>query len=161
MNNPLPDPDVAARLHLYNAAFHLKYRVPVRSILVLLRPKAQTAGLTGKLSYVCGGNRVNFQYDVVRLWRESVQPFPEGGLGLLPLAPLCKMPAGKPLDDALRDVVRAMDRRLADSADHVSPLDDGRICSYRLARSEGKRGKHLRRSENNARIGCMRRHENP
>jgi hypothetical protein len=28
-----PDPLVPARLHLYNAAFHLRYQVPVRSVL--------------------------------------------------------------------------------------------------------------------------------
>jgi hypothetical protein len=41
-----PDPHIDARLLLYNAAFHLRYHVPVQSILVLLRPKAETAGLT-------------------------------------------------------------------------------------------------------------------
>jgi hypothetical protein len=97
-----PDAEVGRRLHLYNAAFHLKYRVPVRSILVLLRPKAAAPGLNGRLSYTCGGKRVRFEYDVVRLWREPVEPFLQGGLGLLPLAPLCKMPAGKPLAEALR-----------------------------------------------------------
>ncbi len=49
-----PDPNVAARLHLYNAAFHLKFLVPVRSVLVLLRPKAEVPGLTGKLTYLSG-----------------------------------------------------------------------------------------------------------
>src|SRR5436190_19836963 len=55
-----PDPEVGARLHLYNAAFHLKFKVPVRSLLILLRPKAQTPGLNGRLSYVSGGKRVKF-----------------------------------------------------------------------------------------------------
>lgn len=32
-----PDPSVTARLHLYNAAFHLRFQVPVRSVLILLR----------------------------------------------------------------------------------------------------------------------------
>ena len=117
-----PDPDVARRLHLYNAAFHLKYRVPVRSLLVLLRPKAQTPGLNGRLSYVSGGKRVKFEYAVVRLWRQPLQPFLEGGLGLLPLAPLCKMPAGKPLTQALREVVREIDRRLALAGDHAQAV---------------------------------------
>jgi hypothetical protein len=114
-----PDADVAARLYLYNAAFHLKYRVPVRSILVLLRPKAQTPGLNGRLTYVSGRKRVNFPYEVVRLWKQPVEPFLQGGLGLLPLAPLCKMPEGKPLTEALREIVREIDRRLAVSADHA------------------------------------------
>src|SRR5436189_1274785 len=57
-----PDRNVDARLLLYNAAFHLKFAVPVRSILVLLRPKAETPGLNGKLSYVSGGKSVIFEY---------------------------------------------------------------------------------------------------
>src|SRR5688572_28837953 len=35
-----PDPTLPARLHLYNAAYYLRYGVPVRSVAVLLRPKA-------------------------------------------------------------------------------------------------------------------------
>jgi len=117
-----PDPYVAARLHLYNAAFHLKYQVAVRSILVLLRAKADTSGLSGRLSYICGGKRVRFEYDVVRLWKQPVRRFLEGGLGLLPLAPLCKMPADKPLADALREVVHEIDRRLTLSGDHAKSV---------------------------------------
>ena len=47
------------------------------------------------------------------MWKEPVQPFLEGGLALLPLAMLCKMPVGKPLEKALREVVREIDRRLS------------------------------------------------
>src|ERR1700674_1347125 len=34
-----PDTTVPARVHLYNAAFHLRFQVPVRSVVILLRPK--------------------------------------------------------------------------------------------------------------------------
>lgn len=114
-----PDPTVASRLHLYNAALQLKFQVPVGSILVLLRPKAATPGLSGKLSYISGGKRVSFPYDVIRLWQQPVDRYLEGGLGLLPLAPLCKMPAGKPIVEAIRDVVREIDRRLLKEPDHA------------------------------------------
>ena len=53
-----PDPHVAARVLLYSAALHLKYHVPVRSILVLMRPKAETPGLDGKLTYVSGPAKI-------------------------------------------------------------------------------------------------------
>jgi hypothetical protein len=104
-----PDPALAARLHLYNAAFHLRYRVPVRSVLVLLRPKAEAGDLTGNLTYVAGGKRVAFEYDVVRMWQQ-------------PLAPLCRMPEVQPLADALRAVVGEVDRRLAQEADHAQAV---------------------------------------
>ncbi len=110
------------QLHLYNAAFHLRFQAPVRSVLILLRPKADADDLTGKLAYVCGGKRVQFEYDVVRMWREPVEPFLHGGLGLLPLATLCRMPEGKPLADALREVVREIDRRLIHETDHAQAV---------------------------------------
>jgi hypothetical protein len=114
-----PDSTVAARLHLYNASLHLKYSVPVRSVLVLLRSKASIPGLTGKMTYVSGGKRVSFEYDLIRLWKEPVHRFLEGGFGLLPLATLCKMPSGRPFAPAMREVVHGIDRRLASLVDHA------------------------------------------
>jgi hypothetical protein len=63
-----PDSRVDAPLLLYNAAYHHHYPVPVRSILILLRPAADLASLTGRLAYLAGGGRVEFEYEVVRLW---------------------------------------------------------------------------------------------
>jgi hypothetical protein len=114
-----PDTTLAARLLLYNAAFHLHYQVPVRSVAILLRPKADAADLTGKLAYACGGKQVEFEYDVVRMWKEPVEPFLHGGLGLLPLATLCRMSEEIPLPEALRHVVREIDRRLLQETDHA------------------------------------------
>jgi hypothetical protein len=117
-----PDPHVASRLLLYNTALHLKFQVPVRSLLILLRPKAETPDLTGNLSYDSGGKRVIFEYDVMRLWSEPVEPFLTGGVGILPLAPLCQMPKGKRLKAAIRDVVHEIDRRLALLPDHAQAV---------------------------------------
>jgi hypothetical protein len=113
-----PDPNVAARLHLYSAAFHLRFPVPIRSILILLRPKAIVKGLTGKLSYTSGGKRVLFEYDVIRMWKEPVERFLEGGVGLLPLAPLCKKSEGV----SWREVIHEIDRRLAQLPDQAQAV---------------------------------------
>ena len=40
-------------------------------------------------------------------------------MGLLPLATLCQTPAGKDLQDGLRDIVREIDRRLVQEVDHA------------------------------------------
>ena len=112
----------AAQLHLYNAALHLRYHTPVRSIAILLRPKADVPDLTGNLAYVCGGKRVEFEYDVVGLWKEPVEPFLHGGLGLLPLATLCRMPRDRPLPEALRQVVQQIDRRLLQESGHAQAV---------------------------------------
>jgi hypothetical protein len=66
------------------------------------------------------------------MWKEPVRPFLEGGLALLPLATLCAMPPGKPLEKALRDVVHEIDRRLSAEPNHAKAV---RIMTgaYRLA----------------------------
>lgn len=133
-----PDSTVAARLHVYNAVLHLKFGVPVRSVLVLLRAKADHRTLTGKLSYVSGGKRVAFEYDVIRLWRESAALFLHGGIGLLPLATLCKMPGEQSGEQSLEGVVREIEARLSDLPDHAQAV---RLMSaaYTLAASRFSR----------------------
>ncbi len=114
-----PDPDVDRRCHLYNAAWSFRFGVPVRSILILLRPKADSSAITGNLTYASGGSRVEFQYEVVRMWQQSPQPYLKGGVHLLPLAPLCQMPADQPLVDSLRAIIREIDRRLGQECERA------------------------------------------
>lgn len=111
-----PDESLPGRLHLYNAALNFRHGVPVRSILVLLRQKADSANLTGRLTYGHERSRVEFQYEVVRLWREPVENLLQAGLSALPLATLCQMPANTKLPDALRNVVQEIHRRLGQEA---------------------------------------------
>lgn len=117
-----PDPDLPSRLLVYNALLHARHLVPVRSIAVLLRPKADGELLTGNLTYGGSGHRVEFEYGVVRMWQQSVESFLQGGVALLPLATLCRMPADRPLTDALRDVVREIDRRLSQETSHAEAV---------------------------------------
>jgi hypothetical protein len=114
-----PDADVASRCHLYSAALHFRYQIPVRTILVLLRPKADAREIEGKLTYAAGQSSVEFRYEVVRMWRQPLEPFLQGGVNLLPLAPLCKLPDDQPLDEALRGVVLEINRRLAEECDQA------------------------------------------
>ena len=114
-----PDPKLVARLHLYNAAYHHHYPVPVRSILILLRPSADLAHLTGQLVYQGGRSRVEYDYEVVRLWQQPLALFLTGGLALLPLAPLCQLPADVPLEQALRAVIHQIDQRLANEVPYA------------------------------------------
>jgi len=114
-----PDSRVDARLLLYNAAYHHHYPVPVRSILILLRPAADLASLTGRVTYQAGGGRVEFEYEVVRLWQQPLELFLSGGLALLPLAPLCQLAEDVPLEQALRGVVHQIDQRLSTEAPYA------------------------------------------
>jgi hypothetical protein len=96
--------------------------VPVRSLLVLLRSKADHWGLNGHLTYSSGDKHVTFEYGVIRLWQEPAAAFLHGGIGLLPLATLCKMPSGKPTKQSLQDVANEIDRRLAELPDHAQAV---------------------------------------
>jgi predicted transposase YdaD len=114
-----PDAGLDARLLLYNAAYRHHYAVPVRTIVILLRPAANLANLTGLLTYEAGQSRLEFRYEVVRLWLQPVEPFLTGGLALLALAPLCQLPADVPVAQALRDVIHQIDQRLAKEANYA------------------------------------------
>jgi hypothetical protein len=113
-----PDPDVAARCLLYSVALHFRFKVPVRTLLILLRPKADAKDIDGKLAYLAGKSGVEFSYEVVRMWQQPVEPFLRGGLHLLPLATLCQLPANRPIAEALHDVVMEIDRRLSQECEH-------------------------------------------
>lgn len=107
-----PDPGLPSRVHIYNAVLNARYEVPVRSLLVLLRRKADAANLTGNLAYGHGDSRVEFNYRVIRLWEQPTEPFLKGGLSVLPFAILCHMPDDRSLAEELREVVVAIYRRL-------------------------------------------------
>jgi hypothetical protein len=66
--------------------------------------------------------RVSFEYKIVRLWKQPVETFLEGGPGLLPLAPLCRLPGGMSKTEALRLVVREIDRRVAAMPNNASAV---------------------------------------
>ncbi len=109
-----PDADSEARVLLYNALLYFRFRVPVHSVVILLRPAADHYRWTGKLDYVGRPRKgkMNFTYEVIRLWQQPVRRYLKGGLGTLPLAPLCKLAEGLPLEEALQAVIRQVCNRL-------------------------------------------------
>jgi predicted transposase YdaD len=109
-----PDHDKHRDLLAYNALLHRQYRVPVHSLLLLLRRQALLHVQTGTLSYAPrpGRGRMDFGYEVLRLWERPVEALLASGLGTLPLAPLCQLPAGMSLEDGMRWVVGRVIERL-------------------------------------------------
>ena len=112
------DAGLPERVLLYNAALHFRYRVPVRSVIILLRPTADHIGITGRHFYAVPGQngKLQFEYEVIRLWELSVQQMLLAGPGVLPLAMLCQLPEGVPVEEALAGVVREIDRRVREEA---------------------------------------------
>jgi hypothetical protein len=72
----------------YNIAAWGISGLPVHSIVVLLRPKANASDLTGQLALLGADNNpyVTFKYTVVRIWEESVEDLLTAGPSIAPLA---------------------------------------------------------------------------
>jgi predicted transposase YdaD len=54
---------------------------------------------------------LHFEFRVTRVWEQPVEAILHGGVGLLPLAPLCNVSV-----EALPKVIRQMDQRITESA---------------------------------------------
>lgn len=87
---------IPTELLRYNVAAHGVTGLPVHSVLVLLRPKANVTDLSGshELLGADGQSYLTFRYTVVRVWQESVEALLAAGIGLAPLALLTNEVAG-------------------------------------------------------------------
>jgi predicted transposase YdaD len=112
------DDDLPARVLLYNAVFFYRYRVPVHSVVVLLRPSANDPSLDEGVHYAVWPERgrTDLTFEIVRMWQRPVERILAGGVGTLPLAPLCLMPEGTTLEAALPGILRQIQERLAREA---------------------------------------------
>ncbi|MCZ2341972.1 MAG: hypothetical protein LC104_09280 [Bacteroidales bacterium] len=111
-----PDSELPARLHTYSAILNQKHKVPIHSTLVLMRPKADHEKLTGVHTYGTTRSGVEFRYEVIRLWEQSVERYLHASLGVLPLTMLCKMPEDQPLPQSMREIVQEIELRLTREA---------------------------------------------
>lgn len=106
-----PDPHQDRRIAAYNALARWRHRLPVYSVVFLLRPQARSRGATGRSHDMAGGPDgtygVDFRYRVVRVWEVPPDVFLAGGLGTLPLAPIGAVDLA-----GVANVVRRVDRRL-------------------------------------------------
>ena len=74
----------------YNVAAWAVTGLPVHSVLVVLRPKANATDQTGQLDIPGADGRpyLSFRYTVVRVWLETVDTLLGAGLGVTPLSML-------------------------------------------------------------------------
>lgn len=107
------EPDPGRRLHLYNTVLGHRHRVPVETVIILLRRQANSPDWTGTWEqHRRDGRRyLEFRYDVVRLWEQPLEPILTGGLSVLPLAPLSDEAASK-----LPEVLGRLQDRVRDAA---------------------------------------------
>jgi hypothetical protein len=112
------DNDLASRVFVYNALLHHRFRAPVHSVVVLLRPEADDRRLTGRLRYQIRSLRssVRFAYAVVKVWQLPADRLLEGGLGIMPLATLGKFAGGVSVEAGLAQIARQIVDRLSRQA---------------------------------------------
>jgi predicted transposase YdaD len=98
-----PDPELPQRLFQYNALLHVATGLPVHTMAVLLRPRADRSDLTGEWGYAGVPDRgeTSFRFEIVRLWQVPIETFLNGPAGLLAFAPFARLPGDAPREDVL------------------------------------------------------------
>ena len=104
------DPELVERLQWYNTLLGYRHRQRVRTVLILLRPQADSPRLTGFFQQQFPDEEpyLEFCYRVVRLWQVPAEQLLSGGPGIVPLALL-----GAAGEESLPSLLRRMDERLA------------------------------------------------
>ena len=103
--------DMDDRAFMYNAVIYYKHRLPVISVVVLLRKEADGPAITGWVQY----GTMDFRYTVVRVWELPVQSLLLAPLALLPLAPLSDLSGSD-----VQSVVEQMEARI----DTEAPIEE-------------------------------------
>lgn len=109
------DSETPFRMFCYNALLHREHRLPVHSVAILLRSRENDLRLDTGLSYSVfpGRGRVDFQPEIIRIWERQSEDLLTGGVGLLPVASLAAVPAGMTREQAMPEIVRRVQERLA------------------------------------------------
>ena len=108
------DPTLGSRVLHYNVLLGVRHKVPVRSLVILLRPEADGRDLTGTVhwSWPSGQTYLTFEYVPIRLWQLPPEAVLGGGLGTLPLVPLTKVSRPE-----LQGLIQQMVQRIHREAD--------------------------------------------
>lgn len=101
------DASLPERMLRYNVLLKVRHELPVRSVVILLRPRADGPEMTSEVRHVLADRPyLRFEYQVLRLWQKPVAEVLAGGVGTLPLAPLAAV-----TPDELPGVIQRMKER--------------------------------------------------
>jgi predicted transposase YdaD len=104
------DSDMARRLLRYAVLIHVRYELPVETVVVLLRPEADGPAMQGTYSFTVPRRRratLTFRFRVLRIWERPAEELLSGGLATLPLTLLANVSRA-----SLPDAVRRMEERI-------------------------------------------------
>ncbi len=107
-----------ADLMVYHALLFAHKHVPVHTIIILLRPEAAHSNMNGKIVHAPrpGRGKMDFSYEIVRLWEHPAEELLNADIGLTPLAMLGRLPGHLSLEDGLRVVAHRVAERLRTEA---------------------------------------------
>jgi hypothetical protein len=91
------------------AALYHRHRLPVLTVIVLLRREANSPSFTGSFGIRMrdGWQTNQYNYRVVRMWDEDPEPYLTSGINLVPLAPITDV-----TEDELPGLVKRMEVRI-------------------------------------------------
>jgi predicted transposase YdaD len=102
------DAELDERVLGYNVLARRRHRVPVRSVVFLLRPDAGPSSVRGSVRWNDeAGSPLSFGYDLIRVWELPAEQLLAGGIGTLALAPIAAVNRS-----AVRGVINQMRDRL-------------------------------------------------
>ena len=98
------DPGLIRRMLRYNALLHELHNMPVVSVLILLRRKANGRNYSGQLQYSVEGHSgsIEFCYQIMRVWELDADDLLASGPGLQALSLLSDMAAKNPRETVLK-----------------------------------------------------------
>ncbi len=107
------DLSLPERAHWYNTLIRHRHRVPVWTVVVLLRDAADGPDLTGTYEEEFPGKRrcLWFSYDIIRVWEQQAASLLTAGLSVLPLAPVSNV-----VPEQLPDILTVVAERLKHEA---------------------------------------------
>jgi hypothetical protein len=107
-----------ADLMVYHALLFAHYHVPVHTVIVLLRPEAAHSNMSGVIRYAPRPTRgrMDFSYEVVRLWERPAEDLLTAELGVVPLAMLGRLPEDLSLEEGLTAIAQRVVERLTREA---------------------------------------------
>ena len=109
------DGELSERMLVYNVLLESNYGEPVESVAILLRPEANARTITGLLTRMRrnGEVKLQFAYDVVRIWEQAADELISGAIGTAPLG-LLTNDARNRLPALVRELSRRAETELAD-----------------------------------------------
>ena len=108
------DEHIDDRVLMYHALLRHRFHLPVHGVVLVLRPDAFRPSMTGGVRYRTAGGRgkMDFGYELVRLWEVPADELLASGAGTAPLAVLGRLPGRRATEAGLEEVFRELDRRL-------------------------------------------------